>query len=315
MPAPKTMVTTAGTTVARTTTAARKSAPRTPGLRAVVTVLAVAAALCGCASPSSPEARSPARGSREGGTLLSWEQTGELSPSWPYLIRIAGRRGELVYFGAYHTFSPDDPQLRELERLWQGFNPDIAFNEGGNPPVEDTRTAAVERYGEPGLVRFLAARDNVPVASLDPSLTEQVAYLGKSHPTERLKLFYLLRTAAQTRDRDGVEAVDGEIERVLEIYNRQPGLMGPPRTPGEVEDAFVRHIPDRGSYRDVPREWFDPVRTDTFLNRIARDSSDYRDRYMVELLSWHVELGERVLAVVGGTHVVRQEPALRRRLE
>jgi len=42
--------------------------------------------------------------------------------------------------------------------------------------------------------------------------------------------------------------------------------------------------------------------------------SDYRDVYIVRLLVQHVQEGRRVFAVVGGSHVVMQEQALRARL-
>ncbi|MEA2562722.1 MAG: hypothetical protein QOH06_4226 [Acidobacteriota bacterium] len=42
--------------------------------------------------------------------------------------------------------------------------------------------------------------------------------------------------------------------------------------------------------------------------------SEYRDRFMVEKLTSHLKEGHRVFAVVGGTHVVMQEPTLRRGL-
>jgi hypothetical protein len=43
---------------------------------------------------------------------------------------------------------------------------------------------------------------------------------------------------------------------------------------------------------------------------MSRVGSEYRDRCMVAMLQRHVREGERVFAVVGGTHVVMQEPAL-----
>ncbi len=105
----------------------------------------------------------------------------------------------------------------------------MAFNEGGPPPIEGTPTSAVEKYGEPGLVRFLAARDDIPVASLDPERAEEVAHLRQSFPATDVKLFFVLRAIAQFADRKGPDGVDAELERVLAIYNAAPGLGGSPR--------------------------------------------------------------------------------------
>lgn len=117
--------------------------------------------------------------------------------SWPYIARMASGEGELFYYGARHTYTPTDPQVAEISQLWEAFRPDVAFNEGGNPPVEESMDDAVSKHGEAGLVRYLAARDDVPVASLDPTRAQEVAWLRKFFPADRVKLFFLLRAAAQ----------------------------------------------------------------------------------------------------------------------
>lgn len=238
--------------------------------------------------------------------VMSWEEYARLSTSWPYVLQIDSR---LYYFGARHTYDPADPQLAQIERAWSEFRPDIAFTEGGSPPLEATREEAVRKHGETGFVRFLAARDDVPVTTLDPSRAEEVAALSSKFSKEQIKLFFILRGASQFIAREGVEKVDAEIERVLRIYNASPGLGGSPRTLAEVASAYSRSFP--GRYTDVRGEWFDPVRRDTFLNEIARAGSDYRDRFVVAKLLAHVRDGRRVFAVIGGSHVMMQERALR----
>ena len=246
------------------------------------------------------------------GDILTWEEYERRSVKWPYVLRISDSPGELLYYGIRHTYSPDDPQIDEIERLWTEFRPDIAFNEGGNPPIESSREDAVRKGGEGAFVRFLAARDNVPVASLDPTRAEEVAYMKRRFSAEEIKLFFVLRSVAQFTTRGAEGPVDKEVERVLAIHNATPGLMGPPRTLDEVAAAYRQRFPGRGEYRDTPLSWFDPTLAETFLNHISREGSEYRDRFMVEKLRSHLEEGHRVFAVVGGTHVVMQEPALRR---
>jgi len=242
--------------------------------------------------------------------IMSWPQYTTLSVEWPYVLRFESAQGSLLYYGARHTYSPTDAQVTDIERQWASFKPTMAFNEGGHPPLEATRDAAVEKYGEPGLVRFLAARDDVPVASLDPDRAEEVAHLRQAFSATDVKLFFVLRAIAQFADREGPNGVDTELERVLAIYNAAPGLGVSPRFLGEVAAAFSDRFPDSSGYRITPLRWFDPVRSDTFLNRVSRSSSDYRDRVMVAILSRSVADGQRVFAVVGGTHVVMQERAL-----
>jgi hypothetical protein len=115
---------------------------------------------------------------------------------------------------------------------------------------------------------------------------------------------------SQTSERLGPDAVDAELQRVLPIFNSSPGLGAAPRSIDEVAAAFERRFPDAGGYRETPAKWYDPARSDTWINRMARQGSDYRDRAIVQTLAASTRDHQRVLAVVGGTHVVMQEAAL-----
>ncbi len=265
--------------------------------RLPVLLVAIGVAAAGCASHH-----------RSG--LMTWDEYRRWSSDWPYVLRFDTPQGTLLYFGSRHTYSPDDPQVERIERLWTCFRPTMAFNEGGNPPVQATRDTAVERCGEAGLVRFLGARDDVPVASLDPDRAEEAAHLRKSFPARQVKLTFMLRGVSQFVERRGTDGAEAELQRVLGIVNQLPGQGGYPRTPAEVAEGFAQMFPGGGDYRRVPPAWFDPVRSDTVFNRISRASSEYRDRAMIEILRRSVADGQRVFAVVGGTHVVMQEQAL-----
>lgn len=252
--------------------------------------------------------------SRQPVAIMSWSEYQTRSVQWPYILQFDPPRGALLYYGARHTNAPSDPQVQEIERLWTTFKPTVAFNEGGSPPVEETRDLAVERFGEAGLIRFLAARDDIPVASLDPDRGEEVAYLRQLFAATEVKLFFVLRAVAQYGDARGRDGVENELQRVLSIFNRVPGLSGPPRSVGEVDSALTQRLPGQGSYHATPLKWFDPTAAETFLNEISRASNEYRDRTIIAKLDRSVADGHRVFAVVGGTHVVMQEHALGARL-
>src|SRR5204863_10187995 len=110
-------------------------------------------------------------------------------------------RGRLVYFGAAHSGDPADPQMVEIERRWAAFGPTLALKEGGDPPVERTREEAIGKHSEAGLVRWLAARDGVPVQSLDPTRQQEATHLLKTYTREELKVFFVLRQVMQDRGR------------------------------------------------------------------------------------------------------------------
>jgi hypothetical protein len=252
--------------------------------------------------------------------IMTWAEYASLQrsgqhPEWPYIFQPRTRRGALMYFGARHTFDPADSQVARIQKEWNRFRPDIAFTEGGFPPIATTEEEAVHNAGEPGLVRFLAARDNVPTTTLDPSTAEEVASLSRAFSREQIKLFFVLRGVSQYLQRAGVLGLEPESTRILGVFSKTPGLSGSPRNIEELQAAYRRYFPGATSYQEVQPSWFDPTVTATFFNDISRASSEYRDAYMVRLLTQHVSDGQRVFAVVGGSHVVMQERALLARLQ
>jgi len=252
-------------------------------------------------------------GCAESRRLMSWQEYSRRSYTWPYLLNIYTiGGGSLLYFGARHSNDPNDQQFSEIEYHWAQFKPDIAFNEGGDPPVEKTRNEEIRKYGEPGLVRFLAARDNIPVRSLDPTRSEEVAILRKKYPLEQIKMFYLLRQMTEyQRIVGGDESREEYLLKTIEVLNTVPGLDVRPKSISEIESTFARNFPGQGNYKDASPSWFDPDPAGTVFNSISRTDTDFRDRYIVDLISRTIGEKKRVFAVIGATHVVREERAIR----
>jgi hypothetical protein len=235
---------------------------------------------------------------------------------WPYILNIYTAHGGLFYFGVSHSHDPESEQFSEIEAFWKQFQPEIAFNEGNTPSVDNkTRNEAIQDGGDPGLVSYLAARDNVKVKSMDPTLTDEVAQLRNRFPSEQLKTFYILR---QVPEYDRLPAPKLSLDQYLETWiddlSKVPGLSGPPNSISELRSNFAKHFPDKGPYREAAATLVDPAATGTVFNEISRASSECRDRFMANLIVETVCDHKRVFAVVGGSHVVMQEPAIRKLL-
>ena len=244
-------------------------------------------------------------------SLMTYDESALARHALPYVVELRLGRGALLYFGARHTNDPAHPQIARIEALWRRFGPTLAFNEGGDPPVAKSIADAVSRFGEPGLVRFLAARDHVPVRSLEPDRADEVAFLLANHGPDSVALHYALRCVLQYRRGRHDEGIEGYMEFALRQLAETPGLEAAPRDLAGFERMCLQLLPGLRDWREVPESWFDPTRSETFTNDIARLSSGFRDRHMVRLLTEAATRGERVFAVVGGTHVVVQEAALR----
>jgi hypothetical protein len=243
---------------------------------------------------------------------MTWQQYRGLPHHWPYVLDAASKTGgSLYYFGAQHTYQPQDAQIPELETAWNRVKPTRAFNEGGEPPVVHARDDEIRQYGEAGLVRWLAARDGIRIETLDLSRREQAQALRVRWSAEDVKTYLALRALLPCEDRPDCDR-EAEMTRILPIIQMETGLTSAPHTWQEFHDRLRHKAADEvGKHRD----WFDPTLDGHRFNAMARQVEDARDRHMIAVLLDAVRRGERVFAVAGGSHVVRQERILRSGIE
>jgi len=244
------------------------------------------------------------------GRLMTWTEYRQVRHVAPYVLDIARGSGRLVYVGSRHTNDATALDIALIESLWSQARPELAFNEGGDPPTESTKAEAVRLYGESGFVRFLAARDGVPVASLEPTKQELAKRLVPEFGAELVKLGFLLLQVKHHRN-NPTEPFETAVARTFSTLNRTPGLEGQPRDLAELERRFAARFPEAPVLRQLPEAWTDPVQAINEMNAFYRRASEERDRHMIDLLADRVRQGQRVFAVVGASHVVMQEAAVR----
>jgi hypothetical protein len=233
--------------------------------------------------------------------------------------------GALLYYGSKHKLDPGFPQYAEIEALLNEFHPEIAFCEGSSPKGiaqiggeidGKSRDDVIASIGEPGFVVFLKQHDpfhKVRVRSPEPRFAVEVDYLRrKGYREQQIKLYYIIKYKTGY---DRMEKKEKTLEDYLDsaIKYGLHAVKAPPYSIGELESIYGKYFP--GSYRGASDDMVDPGVEDPIFNRIARDSSDYRDQVMVGRLSHEACAGKRVLAVVGLTHVVMQRSALTTLLE
>jgi hypothetical protein len=269
--------------------------------------------LTGVALSQTKNTKKPAP---SGTGIMSFEEYVKKPHPVPYVLKLSAGKGRLLYFGAKHTYDPNDAEISQIEEWWLKLKPEVAFFEGADPeasPAIVKSREEVGRSGEPGFVLFLAARDNVPVHSLEPTHRAEIGLLLKTYSPEEVKIFYVLRQIPEFKSGKHQETIEAYTKGVLAWLSSKPELQGKPRTLTELQVIFARLFPQLADWRDVPQEWFDPATTQvqTYLNEVSRQLSEFRDWHMLTLLTEQLAQGKRVFAVVGASHVVMQERALR----
>jgi hypothetical protein len=244
---------------------------------------------------------------------------------WPkvkdplFSLELSGKTGgRLYYFGAEHLTDPAHAQFEAIERAWNALKPTVAYYEGANRPIAETRDETIRQAGESGFVRFLAKRDGVPFVSLEPSPAAEAAYVMRKFPAEQVLLFYVLRETARLRERRKLPEAElkAAVAQLLERVAKMKGFEGAFADVAGLEAAYRKYWTSPANWWEAPQAWFAPGKSSQatggiFTNDINTMSSEYRDLHMYKSLAGATLEGKRVFAVVGRNHVPMQSPALR----
>ena len=243
--------------------------------------------------------------------LMSWEDYVLHPRKEPYVLELDKQSGSLVYYGAFHNVDPAHPQFQEIEEKWEEFQPTLAYCEGIIWPLEESRTKAIENYGEQGLVTYLAARDGIQIECIDPSLKEQATYLKKYFPPHLIKVYYVLRQAAVNRmlkkDLHDLYYVD----QLFRCFRRIKDFSISPTNLNEYERMVSDLFPSLDDWKKIPYFYFRSPDSGGFLAAIHQKLNEYRDYVMIRKVSKALKKGKRIFAVVGRSHVVIQEAVLK----
>ena len=223
---------------------------------------------------------------------------------WPYLLELAHGSGSLLYYGAHHSSDPASPQVADIETRWREFRPTIALCEGRSRGYLTGRLGRLlQGLPEPALVHELARRDGVPLVSLEPVYEDEVAMLLWRWSPEEVALYFTMRVYWSEA---GGKADEPLAEDLLRKRTAVRGLEGTMTTSADIDRVWAKSLAAQGDWRTRTS-----MPEGTFLEEIDLASRVVRGEHMARVLVELVDRGERVFAVVGSGHVIRQEWALR----
>jgi hypothetical protein len=248
-------------------------------------------------------------------SILTHRQSASKVPNHRYVLQFKAGTGALLLYGARHTHDVKDPQIAEIERMWVEFHPTVAYNEGRDAQTLDDPAEALQWYDEPGFVRYLAGRDRVPAATMEPPLDAEISYALalKTYSAVQVKVYYALLQVALGGGSIAPASADEQMRNTLSRLAHH-GLNGPPNTLEELAAECKRLFPKLADWHKVPEDWFDPVKKCQYTNDLTDAISLFRDKHIFHVLVERAKRGDRVFAVVGLSHVIAQEPALRQAL-
>ncbi len=245
-----------------------------------------------------------------------------------YVFKIEKGEKVLVYFGSAHTNDSEDPIFDEIKAQFDLLKPDMVYIEGWRS-VNDNKDKAraffkdqsledLKTEGESHFALKLAIDSGIDFESPEPNFSEEInSLLEKGFSKKDIFYFYLYRDIDQYQRQNKNRNLD-ECKKYLEPYiNRFRIDSGWEST--EI-DLYVEEI---FSELDIDSEEYnrqvDPIpwegKTQTAINEISRNSSNFRDKYIFERIKEGLKTHNRLFVVYGSAHAVKQEAALRALIE
>lgn len=266
--------------------------------------------------------------------VMPFEEYAEHCPHQvPYVFEIERRGKKIVYFGTPHSADPENPIFGQIEAKFHEATPQIVFVEGMETSDEEMRRriiaeaqttdreTLIKRHGEPSFTMKLALEAGIEVDSPEPDPASEIKFLevDRKHSREAIFAYYLYRSAEQYYRIKSPHSIEEYLAPVIDRFQQQ--------SQWENFDYSIDHLKQIGGHfwgergdlskRDKRRATPMPggsVAT-TEVNQVARQSSYFRDvfimRRIIEAMSKH----DRLFIVYGASHAYMQEPGLRKIFE
>ena len=239
-----------------------------------------------------------------------WKETADTK--WE--LNLDSENGSLRYIGAAHLDQPGHPQFKYIKDQWNVFKPTIAFYEGPDRGIGENDTLTIRKFGESGYVRYLAKQLAIPTKSLEPAIIDLYNYLLSKYSQNQVDVYMLTKEAMRLRTRKNLtkEELTNELGKMIAMVPKMLGKEISIKSIDQLEVAFGQLFGKEIAWWQAPGTWYDPQEeSNRVTNKLAMLSTEYRDVYMVKVLSESIAKGEKVFAVVGRNHIPLQANALK----
>lgn len=232
------------------------------------------------------------------------------------------------YFGAFHRNDPLHPMFQQIQGEMDDFKPDVVYVEGvralkNQTPekLDKVKQEPIENFikdGEAWFTAKLAIDKDISVESPEPEFNDEIEYVKQlGFQSGDIFKYYIFRVIHQYQ-----RHFKGKSEFGIEHFRKyiEPHLARLRETGGW--DVYTISVFELDFWNELDlnnMEYYsiqsDPIprkgKPETSINEIARQSSLFRDRYIVERIAEGLEKYNRLFIVYGSAHAVKQEMALR----
>ena len=251
--------------------------------------------------------------------LLTWDEYNQKGKfEIPYVFSEEKGSQKLVYFGARHSFDPQDPQFDQIEKLWNEMKTHylsekmVVVIEGGFMNNEYERDEYITRAGESGLLIYLAKKANVEIKCFEPG-NKLFNTLTKEYTKEEIFYHQMAQRALQWNKLTRKPDFEEYTIQFLKKLQEETGWND-----FEFSLAHVKKIHTNifsKPFNETDQNFFQsivtPTNDSTVINKISRGMDVVRDIAIVQGILDEWQKGKSVFVVYGASHAVIQERALK----
>jgi len=222
---------------------------------------------------------------------------------------------ELYWFDVAHRNNSNSPIFKRIETALTKFNPDLILVEGGFDTFEGSRDEAIYN-GESAFTAYLAKKNGIVVEDIEPPFIKQVEFLQSKYPPEDILAMYLIRQITSIK----FQSDNSMWEFEKEVFSQTQFLInnGLDYSGGDLEEilntvnTFMPEHIDGYNWRDVNVKTMNSVYADKngTLYPIYNDVVNYRNTYLLGLISEKKDTYNRIFIVMGGGHIIETKENL-----
>lgn len=236
---------------------------------------------------------------------------------FPYFFEIKKNDQILYFLGVPHTTDPKSDTISKIKYYWKNFldktkkSKRVSMLEGGIRPVAKNETDAVHRYGEPGLVVYLADKEGVDYVSPEPDESWEIQKLVDKFPKNEVIYYYFARSLdsyLRFRIDKSQERLEKNLNYFFKKYKKVTGWT-------DFDFSLENFIKIHDDLHDHKFSFEDlkcfEIDSHPGRNEIAAESSKIRNIYIASQIIDNWSKGKNLFVVFGSGHAIVQEPALK----
>lgn len=249
--------------------------------------------------------------------ILSHEEAVKIDYDLPYIYELTKGKKKLIVLGAGHIADPTHIQYKKFRDLFKKLKPDAVFVESSSNEKDwsdfKSENDVIKICGESTWLVYYAQKNKISAFSWDLPYNKEIKLLLKKYSKELIFAHYILRNIPYL-DKNKLET---QLQNRINQFKNASNWKGFDYSRGNLNKIhnklFKKEIDFSNNefYLIAPY----PFKNDSILNKISRDASIERDKHSVKTILGAFKKYDKVIAIMGSTHAVMQEPAYKAYLE